>query len=72
MCELPGEATIEPGVTVALILFPEPADVASSGEFWDEQADNRIAAIISIGLRIFIKRSPPWANQIGCFPRVDD
>ena len=55
MCELPGEATIEPGVTVGLV------SAAGSGVLFNEQADKRNspAAIINIGHCFFIKGSPP-------------
>lgn len=57
MCELPGEAIIEPGVTVGLI------SAAGSGVLFSEQADKRNspAVITNIGHRIFIKGGPPRA-----------
>mgnify|MGYP007030118831 CR=1 FL=1 len=56
MCELPGEAIIEPGVTVGAF------SAAGSGVLVGEQADKRNspAVIINLGHRIFIKGGPPW------------
>jgi hypothetical protein len=42
MCELPGEANIVPGVTVALIMLPDPIIVTGPVVFCGEQADNKI------------------------------